>query len=393
MTVKLLRAYGGFDAGALYDASADVELELIATNNAIWAAQTSSAATGGGPGDAVGGGGGTGDITSIALIAPAVFTVSGSPVTTGAGTLTMSYSGTALPIANGGTGATSIGAAQTALQLLPGTDVQAYDTDLAAIAALSTTSFGRSLLTSADAAAIRVAAGTVIGTDVQGYDGDLQAIAVLSPSNDDVLQRKAGAWVNRTVAQLLSDLNLSASYQPLDSDLTSIAALATTSYGRSLLTTASVEALAASLSIPGGPSYLGTAANESAMVAFSGKVGDECLRTDLGTGGLRYELTALPASTAANWQPLQGTLASGTLVTIALLDGKLPRRLLVSVDASTQVTVTVGGVTQPVLIETQSGYWHEIAISDDPNAAQPTTMTVQRTSGSGVTSRFSLETL
>lgn len=135
-----------------------------------------------------------------------------------------------------------------------------------------------------------------------------------------------------------------------------------------------------------------TAASEAEMVALSASVGAECLRTDLGTGGLRYELTALPASTAANWQPLQGTLASGTLVTIALLDGKLPRRLLVSVDASTQVTVTVGGVTQPVLIETQSGYWHEIAISDDPNAAQPTTMTVQRTSGSGTTSRFSLET-
>lgn len=39
-------------------------------------------------------------------------------------------------------------------------------------------------------------------------DADLTAIAALSPANDDVLQRKAGAWTNRTVAQLLADLGL-----------------------------------------------------------------------------------------------------------------------------------------------------------------------------------------
>lgn len=35
---------------------------------------------------------------------------------------------------------------------------------------------------------------------------DLQAIEVLTPSNDDILQRKAGAWANRTIAQLKTDL-------------------------------------------------------------------------------------------------------------------------------------------------------------------------------------------
>lgn len=45
-------------------------------------------------------------VTSVALAAPAIFTVSGSPVTS-SGTLTLSYSGTALPIANGGTAGTS----------------------------------------------------------------------------------------------------------------------------------------------------------------------------------------------------------------------------------------------------------------------------------------------
>ena len=56
----------------------------------------------------------------------------------------------------------------------------------------------------------------------QPLDADLTAIAGLTPTNDDILQRKSGAWTNRTLAQLKTDLSL----QPLDADLTAIAALA-----------------------------------------------------------------------------------------------------------------------------------------------------------------------
>jgi len=45
----------------------------------------------------------------------------------------------------------------------------------------------------------------------QPLDSDLTDIAALSPSNDDVLQRKAGAWTNRTPAQLKTDLALTKS--------------------------------------------------------------------------------------------------------------------------------------------------------------------------------------
>jgi hypothetical protein len=51
--------------------------------------------------------GGTGTVTSVAASVPAFLSISGSPITT-AGTLAISYSGTALPAANGGTGATSL---------------------------------------------------------------------------------------------------------------------------------------------------------------------------------------------------------------------------------------------------------------------------------------------
>jgi len=53
-----------------------------------------------------GGGGGTGTVTSVGLTAPSIFNVGGSPVTT-SGTLALTYSGTALPLLNGGTGATT----------------------------------------------------------------------------------------------------------------------------------------------------------------------------------------------------------------------------------------------------------------------------------------------
>jgi uncharacterized protein (UPF0303 family) len=89
----------------------------------------------------------------------------------------------------------------------------------------------------------------------QPLDSDLTAIAGLSPSNDDFIQRKSGSWTNRSIAQVKTDLSISnvdntsdlnkpistatqsalnnkldaslasGTYQPLDSDLTSIAGI------------------------------------------------------------------------------------------------------------------------------------------------------------------------
>lgn len=56
------------------------------------------------------------------------------------------------------------------------------------------------------------AVGWASDTDTSGLqplDSDLTAIAALTPTNDDIIQRKAGAWTNRTMAQLAGDLTLS----------------------------------------------------------------------------------------------------------------------------------------------------------------------------------------
>lgn len=80
----------------------------------------------------------TGTVTSVAATVPSFLSVSGSPITT-SGTLAVTYSGTALPVANGGTGATTAADALTSLGAYPAANPSGYTTNTGTVTSVGGT--------------------------------------------------------------------------------------------------------------------------------------------------------------------------------------------------------------------------------------------------------------
>jgi len=114
---------------------------------------------------------GVGTVTSVAATVPAFLSITGSPITA-AGTLAIAYSGTALPVANGGTGVTaSTGTGNTVLSASP-----TFTGTLAAAAMTASTTLGVTGVSS-------LLGGAVVNSATTNFTQKFQSISTTGQSN------------------------------------------------------------------------------------------------------------------------------------------------------------------------------------------------------------------
>lgn len=156
----------------------------------------------------------------------------------------------------------------------------------------------------------------------QDLDADLTTIAGLSPTNDDVLQRKGGAWANRTMAQLLTDLSAAGGVtltgtQTLTNktiNLTSNTLTGTTAQFNTALSDGDFATLAGTETLTGktltDPVITGAITEDVYTITDGGSV-------DIDPGNGSVQTWTL----GANRTPTASNFASGESVTLRIADG------------------------------------------------------------------------
>jgi hypothetical protein len=120
-------------------------------------------------------------------------------------------------------GKQNLDATLTALSgLTTAADQLIYATGVDAFAMSALTSFGRSLIDDADASAGRSTLGVVIGTNVQAWDADLDAIAALAGTSGFLKKTAANTWSLDTSTYLTANQSITLSGDASGSGTTAI---------------------------------------------------------------------------------------------------------------------------------------------------------------------------